>query len=102
MGDAEALRVVFEGIVALGVLGGLAMTLVRLGAIGNTIKTHGEAIEKMADVLVVQATQRMEIQSLRERQTQDEARADETNRRIFQAIDRMNERWQGKRTDSPP
>lgn len=87
MPDSELLRIIFEGIVAAGVLGGLAVTLIRLGALGNQIETHGRAIEKMADVMVVQATQKQELAGLRERQTQDAARTDETFRRVFALLD---------------
>lgn len=102
MADSELVRIIFEGIVALGVVGGLAMTLIRLGALGNKIETHGAAIEKMADVMVVQATQKLEIAQLRQRQQDDSARTDASFLRVFQQLDRQNERWQGKRTDSSP
>lgn len=87
MGDAEVWKLLFDGIIAAGVIGGLIVTLLKLGAIGNQIETHGKAIEKMADVIVMQATQKTELAGLRERQTQDAARTDETFRRVFALID---------------
>lgn len=87
MPDSELLRIIFEGVVAAGVLAGLGMTLIRLGAIYNTVETHGKAIEKMADVMVVQATQKLEIAQLRQRQSDDAARTDESFRRVFAMFD---------------
>lgn len=87
MADSEMIKIVFEGVMALGVVGGAVLTLLKLGSIGNQIETHGKAIEKMADVIVMQAMQKEELRGLRERQTQDTARTDETFKRVFALID---------------
>lgn len=102
MSDSEIVRIILEGIVAAGVIGGLVLALLKLGGIGNQIEIHGKAIEKMADVIVVQATQKLEIAQLRQRQQDDAARTDASFGRVFAQLDRIQERWQGKRTDSSP
>lgn len=85
----DTIRLVFEGIVAAGVVGSAMSTFLKLGRLGERIEIHGKAIEKMADVLTVQALQKAEIAAIRERQIQDSKRTDETFSRIFNRLDRV-------------
>lgn len=90
--DSESLKLIFEGIVAVGVLGGGMIMLLKLGSIGNQIENHGVAIEKIEETLATMASQKVELQGLRERQQQDTQRTDESFRRVFQILDRLHDR----------
>lgn len=102
MSDAEIVRTVFEGLVALGVLGSLVVALLKLGGIGKEIETHGVQISKIETTLETMAEQRAELRSIQRTLNDLIARTDATFGRVFQSLDRINERWQGKRTDSSP
>lgn len=98
MADADTLKLVFEGIVAAGVIASGAATLLKLGAIGNQIKTHGESIsdlkdtaKRQAETLSLVAVQKSELSSLREMMLTQTRRTDETFGRIFNRLDRLPE-----------
>lgn len=61
-----------------------------------------QSIDKLEEIVASVALQRDQIQSIRDTITQNTARTDNTFSRVFQALDRINERWQGKRLDSSP
>lgn len=92
MAEAEGLKLLFEGVMALGVIGGAALTLLKLGAIGNQIESHGEKIDKIETTLEAVAEQKAEIRAIRQSAIDKAARDDETFKRVFQLIDRIQER----------
>lgn len=92
MPEAEVVRITFEGIVALGVLGSLVVALLKLGAIGNQIKTHGSQITKIEAAMETMAEQRVELRGLQRQLNDLIARTDETFKRVFQRLDRDLER----------
>lgn len=98
MADVEVVRLIFES----GVLGSLVVALLKLGGIGNQIQTHGEKIDKIETTLETMAEQKAELRAIQRSVNDLVARTDATFNRVFQQLDRINERWQGKRTDSSP
>ena len=95
MTDSDTLKTVFEGIMALGVVGGAVLTLLKLGAIGNQITNHGEKIDKIETTLETVAEQKAEIRAIRQMAIDSTARTDETFKRVFTLIDRLHERKVG-------
>lgn len=94
MADTESLKLLFEGVVAFGVLASGAATLIKLGAIGNQIKTHGESItdlketaKRQADTLAMVAVQKSELAAVREIVAALTKRTDETFGRVFNRLD---------------
>lgn len=106
MADSETLKLVFEGVVAFGVIASGAATLLKLGAIGNQIKTHGESIvdlkktaERQADTLAMVAVQKAELGALREMVINLTNRTDVTFGRVFNRLDGVAQPKYPKNTD---
>lgn len=98
MPDSDILKLIFEGIVALGVLISGAATLLKLGAIGNQISNHGTQIQdlqdtakRQADTLAMVAVQKAELGALREMVISLTNRTDVTFGRVFSRLDRSAE-----------
>jgi hypothetical protein len=103
MAIPDEVRLLIEG---AGILGSAAMILVRLGRLGERFDHHSadlkdarddlkdtkEDINKIKDALAIVAVQKDQIQSIREAQTANTKRTDETFTRVFAILDRMQQR----------
>ncbi|HEX8838257.1 MAG TPA: hypothetical protein VF748_15045 [Candidatus Acidoferrum sp.] len=94
--STEGLRLILEVVAAGGVVGSGIVTLLKLGAIGNQIMTHGtvlktqgEAIDKIEETMATLAVQREEIRSIREVMSLNTKRTDETFSRVFTRLDNL-------------
>lgn len=96
MAIPDEVRLLVEG---AGIIGSAAVILYKLGRLGErfdghatTLKAQGMAIDKIEEAMSTLAVQKDQIASIREMQALNTKRTDETFGRVFQLLDRIQEK----------